>query len=87
MPKEIDRQKTSNQGNSEEPNVLDLKKIRRLMDERLMTQSYMARKLDISPRSMGNKLTGATEFKVSELCKLSKLLRVTIGSLFEQEGR
>lgn len=67
--------------------MLDLKKIRQMMDDRLITQSYMAMKLDLSLRSMRNKMSGATEFKASELAKLAKILRVTIGSLFEQEGK
>lgn len=57
-------------------------KVRGLMAENRHTQEYVSKELEISPVSLRSKLSGETEFKASELQKLSKMYGVPIDYFF-----
>lgn len=46
-----------------------------------MSQEYLAKMLDVSPRTLTNWLSGKTDISVSALVKMSKLFHCTVDYL------
>lgn len=59
-------------------------KIRGLMAEHRHTQEFVSECLEITPFTFRQKLSGITEFKASELLKLSKMYNVPIDYFFSE---
>lgn len=51
-----------------------------------LTREYIANELGISPSSLSNKLTGKTEFRISECCKIKNILNYenSLDELFQK---
>jgi transcriptional regulator with XRE-family HTH domain len=61
---------------------LNTNKIRGLMAEKGITQADVAKKLNISQNSVGNKLQGKTKFTANEIGLLCNVFKVMPGIFF-----
>ncbi|WP_313961751.1 helix-turn-helix transcriptional regulator [uncultured Parvimonas sp.] len=57
--------------------MIDLEKLRNLIDDSGLKINYIANELNISREGLYHKLEGKTEFKVSEVQKLAKVLNMS----------
>ncbi len=56
---------------------MDYEKLKQKIDERGLKIRYIAEKLGISHEAMYNKVKGKSEFKVSEVAALAKILKLS----------
>jgi len=56
---------------------VDYEKLKQKIDERGLKIRYIAEKLGISHEAMYNKVKGKSEFKVSEVAALAKILKLS----------
>lgn len=57
--------------------MIDLEKLRNLIDDSGLKMNFIASELNLSRESLYQKLEGKTEFKVSEVQKLTRVLNMS----------
>lgn len=57
--------------------MIDLEKLRNLIDDSGLKMNFIASELNLSRESLYYKLEGKTEFKVSEVQKLTRVLNMS----------
>ena len=57
--------------------MINLSKLKEKIEKKGLKKKVVARELDLTPYGLSKKLEGTTEFKVSEVVKLSNLLDLT----------
>ena len=57
--------------------MIDLEKLRNLIDDSGLKMNFIANELNLSRESLYHKLEGKTEFKVSEVQKLTRVLNMS----------
>jgi ribosome-binding protein aMBF1 (putative translation factor) len=63
-----------------------LENIRKLVKESGLKRKYVARVLEMKYDTFRRKLNGETEFKISEVVNLCKLLNINILEVFKDEN-
>ena len=58
--------------------------IKRIIDERGLKQTYIARKVGLSANSMSSILAGKRHLRAEELVKIAAVLNVSVQSLVEK---
>lgn len=66
-------------------NMINRNKLRGLMAEQKITQTKLAKELGISKNSLNTKINGKSVFNENEISKISNLLGIDAGFLFENK--
>ncbi len=57
--------------------MVDYKKLNNKIENSGLKKNYIAKKLGLSPYGLAKKLNGETEFKASEMARISDVLKLT----------